>query len=104
MSIAQRSRQVLRKVLFGDTFVPQEFFIGLPDPQLEIAVWFHGMVAPIDVTLRHSMACAAPFAICIAFEVGDVTDERNLNQLSLVFCDQSNCGRPLGEIALRLTT
>src|SRR5580704_891364 len=104
MSIVQQSRRALRKILFGDTLVPQEFFLGLPDPQKEIGVWLHGMGTPVDVTFRHSMACAAPFVICIAFEEADSPGKEDLNRLSLLFCEQSGQRRALGEISLKFTT
>ena len=46
MSIARRGRRVLQKIVFGDTFLPQEFFLGLTDPQTEVTVWLYGMNAP----------------------------------------------------------
>jgi flavin reductase (DIM6/NTAB) family NADH-FMN oxidoreductase RutF len=104
MSIAQFSRGALRRILFGDTLLPQEFFLGLPDPQTEIGVWLHGMGAPIDVTSRHSMACAAPLVICIAFDEGSSPRKEDLNRLSLLFCERNARRKALGEIALRFTT
>jgi flavin reductase (DIM6/NTAB) family NADH-FMN oxidoreductase RutF len=104
MSIAQLSRSALRKIIFGDTLVPQEFFLGLPDPQTEIGVWLHGIGTPIDVTSRHSMACAAPFVVCIAFDEGKSPRKEDLNRLSLIFCEQGGRRKALGEIALKFTT
>jgi flavin reductase (DIM6/NTAB) family NADH-FMN oxidoreductase RutF len=104
MSITQFSRSALRKILFGDTLVPQEFFLGLPDPQTEIGVWLHGMGAPIDVTFRHSMACAAPFVICIAFDEGSSPHKEDQRHLSLLFCERDAQRKALGEIALKFTT
>jgi flavin reductase (DIM6/NTAB) family NADH-FMN oxidoreductase RutF len=103
MSIAQFSHGALRKILFGDTLIPQEFFLGLPDPQTEIGVWLHGMGAPIDVTFRHSMACAAPLVICIAFDEGNSRRKEELDHLSLLFCEQRGQRKALGEIALKFT-
>ena len=104
MAIAQRSRKVLRKILFGDTLIPQEFFLGLPDPQTEIAVWLHGRGVPVDVTFRHSMACAAPFTICIRLDSEGSLDKDDLDQPSLVFCERCGHKRSLGEIALKSPT
>jgi len=104
MSITQLSRGAFRKFLFGDTLIPQEFFLGLPDPQTEIGVWLHGMGAPIDVTLRHSMACAAPLVICIAFDEANLPRKEDLDHLSLLFCEQNGHRKTLGEIALKFTT
>jgi flavin reductase (DIM6/NTAB) family NADH-FMN oxidoreductase RutF len=101
MSIVQRSRKALQRILFGDTLIPQEFFLGLPDPQAEVAVWLHGMGVPVDVTFRHSMACAAPFTICISLDGESAFDREDLTRLSLVFCERCGHKRPLGEIALK---
>jgi flavin reductase (DIM6/NTAB) family NADH-FMN oxidoreductase RutF len=103
MSIARRGRRVLQKIVFGDTFLPQEFFLGLTDPQTEITVWLHGMGPPLDVTGRHSMACAAPFTLCIAFDEDQKPSERDLGSLTLRFCERSGKKRVLGEIGLKLT-
>jgi flavin reductase (DIM6/NTAB) family NADH-FMN oxidoreductase RutF len=89
--------------VFGDTFLPQEFFLGLTDPQTEITVWLHGMGSPLDVTGRHSMACAAPFTLCIAFDEGQGPSEKDLRCLSLKFCERDGQKRVLGEIDLKLT-
>jgi flavin reductase (DIM6/NTAB) family NADH-FMN oxidoreductase RutF len=104
MLMARRGRKALQKIIFGDTLVPQEFFLGMPDPQTEIDVWLHGAGAPVDVTLRHSMACAAPFTICVAFDEEKQLRERTRNGLSLVFSERSGNERILGEIALKFTT
>jgi flavin reductase (DIM6/NTAB) family NADH-FMN oxidoreductase RutF len=101
MSIIQRTRKTLQKILFGDTLVPQEFFLGLPDPQPEVSVWLHGMGVPVEVTFRHSMACAAPFTICISLDGESSFSKEDLSRLSLVFCERYGHKLPLGEIALK---
>lgn len=103
MSIARRSRKALQKILFGGALIPQEFFLGLPDPQPEITVWLHGMGVPVDVTFRHLMACAAPFSICIALESGCALPKQDMEGQSLVFCERCGLKRPLGEISLKRT-
>jgi flavin reductase (DIM6/NTAB) family NADH-FMN oxidoreductase RutF len=103
MSVARRCRKVVQKIVFGDTLLPQEFFLGLADPQIEITVWLCGMSTPVDVTWRHSMACAAPFTICIAFDEGGKPWEEDLGNLSLRFCERDG-QRLLGEICLKLAT
>jgi flavin reductase (DIM6/NTAB) family NADH-FMN oxidoreductase RutF len=103
MSVVRPIRKAIKKVLFGDTCVPQEFFLGMADPQTEISLWLHGMAKPLDVTLRHSMACAAPFAICIAFEENEIASKRDLQHLSLKFCECNARQQLLGEIGLKLT-
>jgi len=97
---------VLQKVVFGDTFLPQEFFIGLPDPQTEITVWLHGLGSrrPVDVTCRHLMACAAPLTMCIAFDKGNEPSEKDINGLTLKYCERDGQKRVLGEIDLKPIT
>jgi flavin reductase (DIM6/NTAB) family NADH-FMN oxidoreductase RutF len=106
MSIARRGRQVLQKIVFGDTFLPQEFFLGLPEPQTEITVWLHGLGTrpPLDVTCRHLMACAAPLTVCIAFEQREEPIEGDMKFLTLKFCERNGQKRVLGEIGLKPTT
>jgi flavin reductase (DIM6/NTAB) family NADH-FMN oxidoreductase RutF len=104
MRIIEQSRRAIKRLVFGDTLLPQEFTIGLAEPQEEIAVWLHGMGAPLDVTHRHSSACSEPFAICVAFDEGQKPDAQDLRHLSLKFCEREGRKRVLGEIRLRKTT
>jgi flavin reductase (DIM6/NTAB) family NADH-FMN oxidoreductase RutF len=104
MSIVRRGRRAIQNIVFGDTFLPQEFFLGLADPQTEITVWLHGMGSPLDVTRRHSMACASPFTVCIAFDEDQKPSAKDLSCLTLKFCERNGQRRVLGEIGLKLTT
>lgn len=103
MSIAGQCRSVLQKFVFGDTLLPQEFFLGLPPAQTEITVSLHGMDTPLDVTCRHSMACAAPFTVCIALDETKTIDNKNVEKLSLKFSER-NGQKVLGEIGLKPTS
>lgn len=100
MSIVGQCRRVIQKIVFGDSLLPQAFTIGLAEPQAEISVWLHGMGSPLDVTRRHSMACADPFTVCIAFEEGRWPREKQPRRLSLKFCENDGQKRVLGEINL----
>lgn len=102
MSIASRTRDAIQKIIFGDTLLPQEFSLGLPEPQNEVAVWLHGMGEPLDVTWQHTMACADPFTICIRFSATQKPIKGKLERLSLKFCERNNPRRVLGEIGLKL--
>jgi flavin reductase (DIM6/NTAB) family NADH-FMN oxidoreductase RutF len=62
------------------------------------------MGTPLDVTRRHSMACAAPFTICIAFDEGQKPSKKDVRGLTLKFCERDGKKQVLGEIGLRLTT
>jgi flavin reductase (DIM6/NTAB) family NADH-FMN oxidoreductase RutF len=100
MSIIRQCHDRIQRIVFGDTLLPQAFTIGLTEPQDEITVWLHGMGAPIDVTRRHSMACADPFTVCIAFDEGERLGEKEFGSLSMKFCERSRKKRVLGEINL----
>jgi flavin reductase (DIM6/NTAB) family NADH-FMN oxidoreductase RutF len=102
--LSDRFRRIVKKVVFGETLLAQEFFIGLPEPQVEISVLLYGLGAPLDVTHRHSMACAAPFAICVAFDKSTKTGDACWNRLTLKFRERSGERKVLGEIGLKLVT
>lgn len=101
--LSQRYRQIIKQVVFGNTLLAQEFFIGLPDPQTEISVWLYGLGAPIDVTHRHSMACASPLTMCVAFDENDRLDQKLRAKCALKFCEKDGGKKVLGEIALKST-
>jgi flavin reductase (DIM6/NTAB) family NADH-FMN oxidoreductase RutF len=92
-------RRAIKTLMFGNTLLPQEFTIGLEEPQTEIAVWLHGMGAPRDVTYRHAPACSAPFVICVAFD--ETPGRKVLEGLSLQFRERGGAERVLGEIGLK---
>jgi hypothetical protein len=110
MSIVRQTRGAIRKLAFGDTNLPQEFTIGLNEPQTLTTVWLHGLSAPIDVTQRYTTACCAPLLIGIALDSDQVStkaaggrqDAGNRANLRLQFCEQTGEKRLLGEIRLIL--
>jgi flavin reductase (DIM6/NTAB) family NADH-FMN oxidoreductase RutF len=104
MSMINSSRRAIKKFVFGDTLLTQEFTSGFVGRQGEISVWLHGMGAPRDVTNRHSIACAGPFVLCVAFEEGRIPSEKELKNLSLKFCEHNGQRRVLGEIGLNPVT
>ncbi len=104
MPIVAHARRIIKGLLLGRTVLPERFFLGLTGPQTEVAVWLHGMGTPVDVTHRHSMACAVPFTLCIAFDDDKAPSGRELNGLSLKFCERNGGKRVLGEIGLKPTT
>lgn len=104
MSIYQQSRSALRKIVFGDTLIPQEFTIGLTEPQTEIVVWLHGMGAPIPVTRRLTTACCAPLVLGVSLDEGQWATANDHCRLSLRFCERVGAKRILGEIWLARQT
>jgi flavin reductase (DIM6/NTAB) family NADH-FMN oxidoreductase RutF len=101
MSITSRSRKVIKKIVFGGESIPQRVFLGQPSPQAEVSVWLHGMGSPLDVTGRHTMACADPLTLCLAFSENQGPSEKELERLTLKFCEQDGKQRVLGEIGLK---
>jgi len=93
---------MIRRLVFGDTLLPQEFTIGLADPHGEIAVWLLGLGTPIDVTRRHSTVCSAPLTLCIALEEGEEQVKRDGQNLRLQFLELGRGERVLGEIRIKL--
>lgn len=104
MPLVNRIGTITRRVLLGQADVPHACDLEMLDPQDEVAVWLHGMAAPRDVTSRHSVACAAPFMVCIGFEREENLDEKVTRRLSLLFCERSGQRRVLGQIGLRLSS
>lgn len=103
MSIKKRLRQIVKNVVLGGDALPQRFFLGQSTPQTEITVLLQGMGEPQDVTYRHTLACPAPFTVCIAFEEKSLPQENDRNKLTLQFCETGGRRRILGEIGLRWT-
>lgn len=97
-------REAIKKIAFGETFIPQELTLGLPDPQTEVSVWLHGAGAPIDVTQRHSIVCAAPMTICVGFGSGQLPDpdQNDLSRIKLTLNRRDGAKQILGEIGLKL--
>ena len=98
MSILHKTRRALKHLIFGETALPEEFTVGIVEPQTEIALWLHGMGAPIDVTSSFSTACSDPFVLCLSFAGGTAPAGKDRDRLSLKFCERSGQKRVLGEI------
>lgn len=101
MSIISRSRNAIKKIALGGDPIPQRVFLGQQSPQAEVSVWLHGMGAPLNVTGRHTMACAGPFTICLAFLGNQGPGEKEADRLILKFCERDGKQRVLGEIGLK---
>lgn len=101
MSMVKQCRRILKHLVFGDTLLPQEFTIGMIEPNSEVSVWLHGAGTPVDVTRRHSAACSDPFTICVGFPEGQTLDISNAGRLSLKFTERDARRRVLGEIGLK---
>ena len=100
MSIIRQFGRALKKIVYGDTSIPQEFTIGLRQPQGEVAVYLHGFGAQLDVTERHTMACCAPFIIGVSMDGAGNASRRKSSDISLRFCERGGDKRMLGVIRL----
>ena len=100
MSWINRIGELGSRILFGDPSVPQEFTIGLREPQDEISVWLHGVGSPLDVTRRITTACCAPLLICVGFEAGAFDERQPPQRARLKFCEHHGQKRVLGVIHL----
>ena len=96
MSITARIRTAVKNFTLGQTLLPQEFTLGLPEPQTEITVWLRGAAVNCDVTDHLSTACAEPLTLCIGFEDGTCPSERDRSDLTLVFSERDGRQRVLG--------
>lgn len=104
MSILGRMGTACKNLVFGDTLIPQEFTIGLEEPQTEITVWLQGMGAPADVTQRCTTACFSPFMMAIALdEFEKLKSIEGGQRMRLDFCERGG-KKLLGEIRLKLVT
>jgi flavin reductase (DIM6/NTAB) family NADH-FMN oxidoreductase RutF len=100
MSIIRKCSRVLKKIVYGDTSIPQEFTIGMKQPQGEIAVFLEGFGDPLDVTERHTMACCAPFIIGVNIDGSRAATAWKTNDISLRFFERAGRNRLLGVIRL----
>lgn len=100
-SILAQCRNAIKKLAFGDTLLPQEFTIGLTEPQEEVSLWLHGVGLPRDVTQRQSTACTAPLSLCVAFHPSDPPTHTDYQNAVLKFTERDGRQRVLGEIRLR---
>ena len=102
MTVKHRVAVAVKRIFLGKLNQPQQCNVGLRDPQPEIRVWLHGIGAPRDVTFTHSIACAAPFTICIGGGAG-LSYQTPGVRLALQFREHDDEKRLLAELALRHT-
>src|SRR5579863_3001327 len=100
MPLIRQLRRSLKKIVYGDTSIPQEFTIALRQPQGEIAVFLHGFGTPLDVTERHAIACCAPFVIGVSVDGTGVAAPHKSNDISLRFCERGGDKRVVGVIRM----
>jgi flavin reductase (DIM6/NTAB) family NADH-FMN oxidoreductase RutF len=62
------ARKTLRRILLGNSDLPQQCGVAMSDPQSEVEVWLHGLGPALNVTDRHVIACAAPPMLAVGLE------------------------------------
>jgi hypothetical protein len=100
MSISGKIRSTFSRFLFGGTMLPQEFTLGMAEPQTEVSLWLHGIGAPQEVTGRQTTACTAPLILCVAFDDENRSQRDDFRNPVLRFCEGVSRNRVLGEIRL----
>ncbi len=100
MSIIRQSRSFVKRLVYGDTLIPQEFTVALPIPQQEVVVFVHGLGSPFDVTDCHTTACCAPMVIGISMDRNRCRPRRGHPPVSLRFFENAAARHLLGEIRL----
>lgn len=104
MSIARQCLRAVKHLVFGDTLLPQEFTIGLEEPDTEISTWLQTADADYDVTGRQTIACTAPLRLCFALPGTQSITEQSLQRAVLRLYQHDRQGPLLGEIRLRFQT
>jgi hypothetical protein len=99
-SFSDAMRKAVERLLFGGPLLPQEFTLGLSEPQTDVSVCLRGAGTSLDVTDRYSIACAAPLTFCVGFDKGQSPGEQCLEHLSLKFRERVS-QLLLGEIGFR---
>lgn len=100
MSIVRQFGHSLKRIVYGDSSIPQEFTIALKQPQAEIAVYFECCGTSVDVTDRHTMACCAPFIIAVSIDSALGSVALKAGEASLLFRQRMYPHRVLGVIRL----
>jgi flavin reductase (DIM6/NTAB) family NADH-FMN oxidoreductase RutF len=98
-SVLKQIRKSMRRMVLGRADVPQQFPLGMRDPQSEVSVWLEGSGVHQNVTFNHVMACAAPFTVALGWE--GLPDVDRAAPLALYFRERVGEERLLGVIGLR---
>jgi len=100
--ILHQPQTALKKLILGPWDLHHQCTLGLEDPQSDVTVLLDGPGLRRDVTHNHSMACGAPFTICIGFSQEEYVTAIGIAGLALQFHENSSGKQQLlGEIALR---
>jgi flavin reductase (DIM6/NTAB) family NADH-FMN oxidoreductase RutF len=100
MTVVRQSAHLLKRIVYGDTRIPQEFTVTLPQPQNEVAVLLECDGTSIDVTDRHTTACCAPFILGVSVDSVRAASVIKCHETFLVFKECAFPRRTLGVIRL----
>lgn len=103
MKLKAHLRQALKNAAFGGDILPLRFFIGQPQPQVEVSVWLLGFGPPRDVTRCHGPASTVPCTFWIAFDEGEIPSEKQCKHMSLEFRENSKQRKLLGKLGMKCT-
>jgi flavin reductase (DIM6/NTAB) family NADH-FMN oxidoreductase RutF len=100
MEPIQKFREGAKRILFGPRSIPQTYYLGLKDPQLDVDVWLCGLDRKLNVTYNHLMACGVPLTICVGLDQKQAEEARIRKNLVLSFREHTGERYILGEIKL----
>jgi len=103
MRITTTTKHALKRLLLGPHDYPQQFPLGLCEPQSEVSVWLHGIRSPRDVTYQHFMLCGAPLTVGIDVDDSDSMASGENARPVLQFRSRPGNSILLGEMLLRFS-
>jgi flavin reductase (DIM6/NTAB) family NADH-FMN oxidoreductase RutF len=95
------ARKTLKRVVLGNTDLPQQCTVAMSDPQSEVEVWLHGLGPPLNVTERHAIVCAAPPIVAIRLDGATTTQIEPGASLLLKFHERGGDSVMLGQLGLQ---
>jgi flavin reductase (DIM6/NTAB) family NADH-FMN oxidoreductase RutF len=99
----KRARKALRRVVLGDTDLPQQCTVAMRDPQSEVEVWLHGLGPDLNVTDNHVIASAAPSIIAMGLDDAWRPQIKSGTRLLLRLRQRGGDAALLGQLGLQST-
>jgi flavin reductase (DIM6/NTAB) family NADH-FMN oxidoreductase RutF len=93
------ARKTLRRILLGNTDLPQQCSVAMSDPQSEVEVWLHGLGPALNVTDSHVIACAAPSTFAVRLDGGQRIEPGT--RVRLKFLERGGNRTLLGQLVLQ---
>jgi flavin reductase (DIM6/NTAB) family NADH-FMN oxidoreductase RutF len=95
------ARTTLKRVVLGNTDLPQQCTVAMSDPQSEVEVWLHGLGPPLNVTESHAIACASPPIVAMRLDGAMTMHVKPGANLLLRFQQRGGDGVMLGQLGLQ---